>query len=92
MPGVQNVLDRAKKIATNTNFLDSSKKRIYATSRGAMFTKMPGGTKIPGMEILRLVELVVNHWQSKRNLKVMPWLNKLTNKRSLWFNKLKSKL
>ena len=43
MPGVQNVLDRAKKIATNTNFLDSSKKRIYATSRGAMFTKMPGG-------------------------------------------------
>ena len=25
MPGVQNVLDRAKKIATNTNFLDSQK-------------------------------------------------------------------
>jgi hypothetical protein len=43
MSGVQNVLDRAKKGATNTNFLDSSKRRIYATSRGAMFTKIPGG-------------------------------------------------
>jgi hypothetical protein len=38
-----NVLTRARKAAMNTNFLDSSKKRIYATSRGAMFTKMPGG-------------------------------------------------
>lgn len=43
MSSVQNVLDRAKKTATNTNFLDSSKRRIYETSRGAMFTKMPGG-------------------------------------------------
>ena len=37
MPGVQNVLDRAKKIATNTNFLDSQRRRIYATSRGDVY-------------------------------------------------------
>ena len=41
MPGVQNVLDRAKKIATNTNFLDSQKAYLY--SRGKTFTNMPGG-------------------------------------------------
>lgn len=40
-----NVLERARKAAMNTNFLDNKKRRIYATSRGAMFTKMPGGYK-----------------------------------------------
>ena len=40
-----NVLERARKAALNTNFLDNKKRRIYATSRGAMFTKMPGGYK-----------------------------------------------
>lgn len=38
-----NVLERARKAAMNTNFLDNNKRRIYATSRGAMFTNMPGG-------------------------------------------------
>lgn len=38
-----NVLERARKAAMNTNFLDNQKRRIYQTSRGAMFTKMPGG-------------------------------------------------
>ena len=38
-----NVLERARKAAMNTNFLDNQKRRIYATSRGAMFTKMPSG-------------------------------------------------
>jgi len=37
------VLARARKAAMNTNFLDANRRRIYATSRGAMFTKMPGG-------------------------------------------------
>jgi hypothetical protein len=40
-----NVLERARKAAMNTNFLDNKKRRIYATSRGVMFTKMPGGYK-----------------------------------------------
>ena len=39
------MLERARKSAMNTNFLDNKKRRIYATSRGAMFTKMPGGYK-----------------------------------------------
>ncbi len=34
-----NVLERARKAAMNTNFLDNKKRRIYATSRGAMFTR-----------------------------------------------------
>jgi hypothetical protein len=37
------VLARAKKAAMNTNFLDNQRRRIYQTSRGAMFTRMPGG-------------------------------------------------
>jgi hypothetical protein len=37
------VLARARKAAMNTNFLDNKRRRIYQTSRGAMFTKMPGG-------------------------------------------------
>mgnify|MGYP003625357281 FL=1 len=40
-----NVLERARKAAMNTNFLDNKKRRIYATSRGKVFTKMPGGYK-----------------------------------------------
>jgi|SaaInl33SG_5_DNA_1037386.scaffolds.fasta_scaffold31367_2 hypothetical protein len=57
-----NVLERARKAAMNTNFLDNKRRRIYQTSRGAMFTKMPGGYKnytpipkyknIPGSKIV----------------------------------------
>ena len=43
MLSTQDVLNRAKKGAVSTNFLDGKKRRIYATSRGAMFTKLPGG-------------------------------------------------
>ena len=56
------VLARARKAAMNTNFLDNQKRRIYATSRGAMFTRMPGGYRnynpipmyknIPGSKIV----------------------------------------
>jgi len=38
-----NVLERARKAVMNTNFLDNQKRRIYQTSRGAMFINMPGG-------------------------------------------------
>ena len=56
------VLARARKAAMNTNFLDNQRRRIYQTSRGAMFTKMPGGYRnykpipkyrnVPGSKII----------------------------------------
>jgi hypothetical protein len=43
MLSTKDVLARSRLRAMNTNFLDNQRRRIYQTSRGAMFTNMPGG-------------------------------------------------